>query len=180
MSGNNVSVARGSCGMGKEWSGRTISASARLRMPSRARSTLSARTSLINFMRLTACSSVNPPFARSPTTVNVSKWCTYGGGTRCGGFSSPPSASMRRIVDSAVSLTPCAPVEVGVELVLPLAVSVAAGFVMDEEAAAASRRPVERSLNAVRGSSGCTDIGTLPLALLGSPRGALRGSGSLL
>ena len=40
-------------------------------------------------MIVTLCSSLNPPLCRSFTSVNVSKWCTYGGGCKCGALCSP-------------------------------------------------------------------------------------------
>lgn len=56
--------------------------------PSFATSKLTASNPLIAFMIVTLCSSLNPPPCRSLTSVNVSKWWTYGVACKCGGLCS--------------------------------------------------------------------------------------------
>ena len=53
-----------------------------------ATSKFTANSPLTAFITVTLCSSLNPPRSRSFTSVNVSKWCTYGGACKCGALCS--------------------------------------------------------------------------------------------
>lgn len=72
-----------------------------------ATSKFTANRPLTAFISVTLCSSLNPPRSRSFTSVNVSKWCTYGGACKCGALCSSGfsvgGAPICRIVSSGLA-----------------------------------------------------------------------------